>query len=730
MGPRSFFGRVQGAAGQGSGILGAGWVRPAWLERQIDLHGASFRPQATHSGLQNIFDRSWTGVGNIGSPHRAIVDPSGLVTPVPAGRAHDGWSVDWWIGAEDRWHFPSRETAVRQGLVGTAPVVETLVRVPGGDAVCRTYTVVGPAGVGDLAIMEVENRSAVPFAVGFAIRPYNQEGVAAVGRIELDDANVVLVDGVAAMFLPRPPSASAGSNLAGGDVAAQVPDGLSSELFTGARCRDGFAQAVFVFPLSHTSSIRVGIPLTPAGRTTERPDASVLPSARDVARAWDAQSRRGMRVTLPPGRIAEAFEANRKHLLLSFTGDDVIGGPAQPAAPSLPDTALLLQALDSLGFAAEVLDVINGTIARPTAGGDFGLDDDDPAANGAAIAAIASHWRTTRNEELPVAVRDAVVSAGQLLSRSRHPGRRAKRRTGDPEVSGLLPARGATGFFYADDFWAVRGLVDGAELLRSAGDRDAADALAGEATALERDLRRSLSAVAARTGTSAIPSGPGRRSDPGTGEGLLASALRLLPPHDRRITATLDTVRAASGAGPAVPDTIGHTGLSPSLTLQVAATEVARGDLRALDRLRWMLEVASDTYSWPESVHPRHRGGTAGDGQDLRVSARFVLLVRSLLLQESVGEELVLFPMVPAEWEGQGLEVHDAPTEYGRLSCALRWHGPRPALLWDLDVHPGVGPVTLRAPALDPAWSTQAVKGEALLAPRRVEAIVAPGSFS
>ena len=32
-----------------------------------------------------------------------------------------GWSLDWWIGAEDRWHLPAEEAAVRQQLVGRQP---------------------------------------------------------------------------------------------------------------------------------------------------------------------------------------------------------------------------------------------------------------------------------------------------------------------------------------------------------------------------------------------------------------------------------------------------------------------------------------------------------------------------------------------------------------------------------------------------------------------------------
>jgi hypothetical protein len=58
-------------------------------------------------------------------------------------------------------------------------------------------------------------------------------------------------------------------------------------------------------------------------------------------------------------------------------------------------------------------------------------------------------------------------------------------------------------------------------------------------------------------------------------------------------------------------------------------------------------------------------------------------------------------------------EVHDAPTRFGRISFALRWHGEHPALLWEVtDVRRGL---ELRVPTLVPGWSTRDPVGETLL---------------
>ena len=62
--------------------------------------------------------------------------------------AGTSWSLDWAIGAEDRWHRAASEPTVRQRLVSLAPVVETVCKVPSGDAIARAYAIAssGPTG--------------------------------------------------------------------------------------------------------------------------------------------------------------------------------------------------------------------------------------------------------------------------------------------------------------------------------------------------------------------------------------------------------------------------------------------------------------------------------------------------------------------------------------------------------------------------------------------------------
>ncbi|MBX3286494.1 MAG: hypothetical protein KF703_14195, partial [Actinobacteria bacterium] len=157
--------------------------------------------------------------------------------------------------------------------------------------------------------------------------------------------------------------------------------------------------------------------------------------------------------------------------------------------------------------------------------------------------------------------------------------------------------------------------------------------------------------------------------------------------------------------------------------LQVAAARLAAGGPEgpaACDDVLATVARASATGTWPG---PGPGGRPVG--HDLAADAALVAAVRSVLVAER-ADGLALLPVHPDRWYGGAVEVHDAPTGFGRLSYAVRWHGTRPALLWDLDPHPGVGAVRLTAPGLDASWSSTEARGDALLGEVAPPAVAEP----
>lgn len=82
------------------------------------------------------------------------------------------------------------------------------------------------------------------------------------------------------------------------------------------------------------------------------------------------------------------------------------------------------------------------------------------------------------------------------------------------------------------------------------------------------------------------------------------------------------------------------------------------------------------------------------------------------VLERSIATGADLFPGgIPLAWLGQNFEVYGVPTgPASAVSFALRWHGPRPAVLWEATG----APLVLRSSGAAPGWSTDAATGEAL----------------
>lgn len=179
--------------------------------------------------------RPGTTIGVLGGSWRATVTPWGDVEP------DDARALRWWVAADDRWHVPSDEPTVRQRHVDGAPVVETTLRVPSGDAIHRCYAV---ADGGGLTVVEVENRSPLPFAVAFSHGD---------------------------LLTSRPPT--------------EVPvHGIE------------LPPTAVVVPVGHRTSVRVAVRHRDPGAGSLPPE---LPSAVQVARGWVAQAERGARFVLP-----------------------------------------------------------------------------------------------------------------------------------------------------------------------------------------------------------------------------------------------------------------------------------------------------------------------------------------------------------------------------------------------------------------------------------------------
>ena len=304
-------------------------------------------------------------IGAIGTRQRAQVRGGGTV--VLHEGTPDELELTWWIGADDRWHVLETEVTARQTLVRDLPIVTTSARVPSGDVVTNTFVAV--QGPRELVVMDLDNRSKVPFAVALVVR----------GRAANDvtlDGSTVRVGGVALVHLPRVPQRAA---------TAPTNDVLLSVVTTGA-ATDRFAPlsgpsaSAFLFPVTHGTSLRAAVLLGASNplALAAAPVLSALPSVHDVANGWDTQLGRApqIRVPLAPGSYRTTIAA----LLLA----------AEPAVSesSTRDRVLLAAALDRVGFHAEAGALLEHLPDRQGRRGSF---DDDVATTAHVIDAVSRH---------------------------------------------------------------------------------------------------------------------------------------------------------------------------------------------------------------------------------------------------------------------------------------------------------------------------------------------------
>ena len=328
-----------------------------------------------------------TCIGTTNGGPLAVVDGHGGV------HALDGaWSIDWWAGADDRWHLAGEEAAVRRRLVEATPVVETAMRVPTGDAVARAYGTRVGGLAHDLVAFEVANDTTLPFALALVLRA---------GNVRVDGAAAMLDEAVEVRFA-RPPSRA----LVAGDVAAARAAVVAGEAGEHSGPVSG-PVVVLLFPLAHTARLRAT--LLPTGGDEGAGAVAETPEADQVARGWRAQLDRGLALRLPDDRVTAAVDLARAEVLLAAGGD--LDG-ADTAA-----LAALLGALAHQGFVDEAWRVAGELLDRQRLNGRFGRGEQGRADTVAALRALGALAGTVLSSDLGERVAGPVAKAAHRAAK-------------------------------------------------------------------------------------------------------------------------------------------------------------------------------------------------------------------------------------------------------------------------------------------------------------------------
>ncbi len=644
----------------------------------------------------------WTVVGLPDSAHEALLDEYGNLEAFSRGPA-----LMPYLRIGGRLVTPLDAASITQSLAaGHLPLPSVEWRA--GDARLRIDAI--PDRVEDRAAtlarytVTADGGAALEGELLLALRPlqinpkWQHGGASPIRRVLIrpeGDATRIAVDGWGYAMRPAADAAMA-APYAGGDVVHAAARGA----WSGAAGADEPAGMISVASL-HTFRLAPGastsVVVTVSGDGA--PPAAVGPdefAARRAASesAWRGRVRRA-RIALGDRDVSDTLYAQAGYILVNRDGVALQPGSRNYNRVWIRDGALTASALLRLGLAEEAVDYVDwyaravreDGLVPPILNTDgtvhegFGSNLEYDA-QGQFIFIVAETARFTGDDALLRRHYPAVLRAMRCMRTLRERTLADDYAAGDPRRAryrGLLPASishegySTPHHSYWDDYWALRGWRDGAELARRMGEEKTAKWADEQYALLVASVRASLALTMQECGITHIP-GSAERGDPDATS--VSSAFfpcevagEVFEPE--AIAKTYDDYLAdiaRRGAGDAA------WLYTPYEARNIAALQVMGriGDARALhDRLfRDRRPPGWRHFAEVVTSDPR-RGTYIGDMPHTWVGAEYAVSVRTMLVRET-GDDLRLLEGAPtAWWRGGGFALEAMPTRFGPLHLKI-----------------------------------------------------------
>jgi hypothetical protein len=357
-------------------------------------------------------------------------------------------------------------------------------------------------------------------------------GVTPIRSLEWDGSSVV-VDGVRRVIPRVPPSGFGAAPFDAGPITEFLARG---ELPREKSARDGFgyASGVLAFNLDllpgGADEVSLELPLHPgaSGAPSQRPlsrrqaQSLVARNLAACARQWrEKLGRVGLQGPPAARPLLRTLRSNLAYTLLERDGPAIRPGTRSYARSWIRDGALISAALLRLGHAEAVRAYIEWFAKYQDAddrvpccvdrrGADAVPENDS---HGELLFSIAEYWRFTRDADFLRRVFPHVERTVSYIDALRQKRRTEEYRTSEKLLFfGLLPESiSHEGYSakpvhsYWDDFWALKGLKDAADLAAALGREDLRRRWADLRDEFARDLFASLSRTIASRGIDFIP---------------------------------------------------------------------------------------------------------------------------------------------------------------------------------------------------------------------------------
>lgn len=474
--------------------------------------------------------------------------------------------------------------------------------------------------------------------------------------------------------------------------------------------------------------VLVAVPFHDPGPTIARAatttPADVAAERARVLRDWRERVDR-VELTLPadPDGLVDTLRTTIADILVNRDGPAIQPGSRTYARSWIRDGALTSDVLLKMGHVEEVRDFLAWYAPYQLPDGRVPCCVDrrgaDPVpehdSNGELIYAIAEYYRFTHDVGFVHAMWPVITRAVDWIAAARATRTTdAFREAGRQVFFGLLPESiSHEGYSshpvhsYWDDYFALRGLMDAAELARIVGDTERATSFAALRDEFRSDLVASIGRVMETRTTDYLPASVELADFDPTSSAIAITIADLVPylpraaidrTFERYWEGVADRVQGRGTSNAYSPYELRNVEALVRLGQRGRAHEILSALLRDRRPLAWnqWAEIV-----WRDPDAPRF----IGDMPHTWVGSSYVRAIRTMLAYERDSDQaLVLAAGVPPAWlVAPGLGVKRLPTYYGVLSYTLVADGEH-ALTFRIDGDLAVPPggIVLQPPLASP----------------------------
>jgi hypothetical protein len=425
------------------------------------------------------------------------------------------------------------------------------------------------------------------------------------------------------------------------------------------------------------------------------PSARFDALAEQMAKTWRERTFQ-VGIELPDRDLVDMLRAQIAYILINQTGPAIQPGPRNYNRSFIRDgsaTAAVLMRLGMPGPAREFLRWFsehalheNGLVS-PILGEDGAVDrgfgsDLEFDSQGQYISLVADVARLdggpqTVREYLPK-VRLAMRFIEELRARTLVPGYQQDKAAPERFAGILAPSISHEGYSvpthsYWDDYWALKGLQDGAWLAAALGDSELDGYARAQYTALHASVAASIRATMAWKKVAYVPSSADLGDLDATGTSIAldpCGQADLFP--EAALQYTFDNYMKKVKNRTTTKDVWDFTPYElRNVLTYVRLNRPAEADELLAELLRYRRPLAWQMFA--EVVHSRPRfPGYFGDMPHTWIGTELVRAVVGMLMHEGTGV-LELLPGAPASWTaGEGIRLSQLHTAYGQLTLTAR----------------------------------------------------------